>query len=86
MQGRRIFPDSQGNYPYDQIDAGAYFYWPRGGCWMAVTPNGLATNLKGHTITEHEDKSITVGGSIAVNNGDGLTWHGWLDRGVWREC
>jgi hypothetical protein len=35
------------------------------------------------TITEHEDKTITVTPSIWFNSPTG--WHGFLERGVWRR-
>lgn len=41
-------------------------------------------------ITEHEDESITVSPSIDYKEYEGDTivhrWHGYLERGVWREC
>ncbi len=86
MQGTRIYPDAGGNYPFDKLDAGTYFYWPRGACWMGVTPNGLTAGLKSYTVVEHEDKTITVSPAIMVSGGEDKTWHGVLERGVWREC
>jgi hypothetical protein len=58
--------------------------------WMGVTPNGLHANLSAHDVTEHEDGTITVSPSILVTlpQGDAPTreWHGYLERGVWRQC
>jgi len=57
------------------------------GHWLCCTPNGHFGNLDGHTVTEHEDKTITVHPSILVSkSGGGSLWHGWLKRGVWTEC
>jgi hypothetical protein len=38
-----------------------------------------------HTIVEHEDGTITVSPSILVTGSHGKQWHGYLERGVWRE-
>lgn len=84
MQGKRIYTDAEGNYPYEQIEPGVYFFWE--GAWRAITPNGLSANLSAHEVKEELDKTITVGPSIAVNNGQDTTWHGFLEHGVWREC
>ena len=62
-------------------------YRLKGGRWLGVSPNGLLCNLAGHSVSEHEDGTITVSPSIAVNNGQGgSSWHGYLEHGVWREC
>lgn len=40
-----------------------------------------------HTVVEHEDGMITVVPSIKQEWGSGEeVWHGFLERGVWREC
>ena len=55
--------------------------------YFAKSPNGLLANLARHSITEHEDGTITVAPSILVRGGSGDgEWHGYLERGVWREC
>ena len=87
MQGRRIYPDkgdkfSPGDYGLEQ------------GEWHCRTPDpniGLGS-LVAHTVTEHEDGTITVTPSIVVSyperedgNG-GQSWHGWLRAGIWTEA
>lgn len=55
--------------------------------WV-VTPNGLGpARLEGWTLTEHEDGTITTSPSILAHpSSDTLPgWHGYLERGVWRE-
>lgn len=37
---------------------------------------------EGHQVTEHEDGTITVTPSIQCRV---CGWHGYLERGVWRE-
>ena len=43
-------------------------------------------SLKNHEIIEHEDRTITVSPSILVYGHDNKQWHGYLERGVWREA
>lgn len=67
-----------------------YIYQPgayghRGHRWWGKTPNGLLCNLEFHNVVEHEDGTITVTPSIQVTAGNGDTWHGWLEHGVWRD-
>lgn len=54
--------------------------------WYATTPNGLGGNLGSHKVVEHEDGTITVSPSILVTGAPDESWHGYLERGVWREC
>lgn len=55
---------------------------PRGaGVWYAMDPTGVAGAVVEHAVVEHEDKSITCSPSLVMPSG----WHGWLERGVWRE-
>lgn len=55
--------------------------------WMCCTPNGLAGNLRAHDVTEHEDGTISVSPSIlATPVGTNERWHGYLKRGIWKEC
>lgn len=44
-------------------------------------------DLSKHDVTEHEDGTLTVSPSILIGGqGTSLpTWHGYLERGVWRE-
>jgi hypothetical protein len=64
---------------------GDYYLYPEAG-WCGVSPNGHAVGLRNHDVAEHEDGTITVSPSILVH-GDGVqgAWHGFLERGVWRE-
>ncbi len=83
MMGRRVYPKSTERGVLDS-EAGDYFKGDDG-FWYAKTPNGLNANLSAHQIEEHEDKTVSVQPSILVNNSS-ATWHGFLTRGVWREC
>lgn len=53
--------------------------------WMVTTPNGLLGNLAGHTIIEHDDGTISASQSILVTGHD-RSYHGYLERGIWRSC
>lgn len=54
--------------------------------WRCRTPNGLGGNLTNHTVTEHDDGTITVDPSILCDWRNPETprrYHGFLRRGVW---
>lgn len=71
-----------GDYTVRQnADTGARVAW-------VVTPNGHGpAHLEGWTLTEHDDGTITTSPSILAHPaGPTLPgWHGFLERGVWRE-
>ena len=81
MMGRRL-PDGQ--HPVSPGD-----YSLVGGVWWAKVPaGGSAGSLENHTVTEHADRTITVSPSIlreAEAWRNVPQWHGYLERGVWRE-
>lgn len=78
MQGRRL-PDGTKNLSGVQHGD----YWKDAdGMWWAYAPRGSVGVLSDHTVTEHEDGTITVFPSILMPD----KWHGYLERGVWREC
>lgn len=57
------------------------------GVWVICCPNGLHGSLARHEVVEHEDGTITASPSILVTLAHrGLSYHGYLERGVWREC
>jgi hypothetical protein len=87
MIGRRV-PD--GTEPHE-YEPGDYGRWADG--WYARRPSDeprrLSGNLSQHDVTEHDDGTITVSPSILVTAkwaSVTQTWHGYLERGVWREC
>ena len=82
-QGRRVPDSSDGaGVVYARGDYGRI-----GGAWHACTPAGMLGNLSEHDIVEHEDGTITVSPSILLDSGrPERHWHGFLERGVWREC
>lgn len=64
------------------------------GLWYCRPPWEHASGCLGngtshHKVAEHEDGTITVSPSIliTVHLEKGMaTWHGFLERGVWRQC
>jgi hypothetical protein len=87
VQGTRLYEtEGEEDFLY-RIALSPCSYGEIKGHWYATTPNGLFGNLGSHTVVEHEDGTITVSPSILVQKRlDGLSWHGYLERGVWREC
>lgn len=101
MKGRRITWEEAENLA--NVQPGDYWHDPRHG-WYAACPmprddEGMIACLawlKNHTVTEHEDGTITVSPSIFCGGGyppsvptewaAKHTWHGWLERGEWRAA
>lgn len=56
------------------------------GRWYAFPPdeNMAVGNLGNHEVVEHEDGTITVSPSILIERWNGHSWHGFLERGIWR--
>lgn len=94
----RVYPDENGSL---RLKAGDYGK-DADGTWACRPPtkhfpglekqqHPLSGNLSGHQVTEHEDGTITVSPSILIqytwgNPPISVEWHGYLERGVWREC
>jgi hypothetical protein len=87
--GRRL-PDGakwHGNDP-DSAQPGDYGRVNHDGewVWRCRTPNGLGGLLSQHSVTEHDDGTITVEPSILVDwprEGAPRRYHGFLRGGVW---
>lgn len=83
-QGRRLPDGTTAFAPGDYGRVGEAL------AWYARAPRGHMGNLANHTVTEHEDGTITVSPSILItgggDEGEPAVWHGFLERGVWREC
>ena len=84
--GKRVFKSPH------SLDPGEYCF--DGDRWWAACPidrdsNGFIclANLKKHNVVENLDGTITVLPSILVSDTKGnQLWHGYLEKGVWREC
>lgn len=73
--------------PWD-LKPGEYFIQTQPGgarhIWC-MSPNGYGPmHLSTWTLTEHEDGTATVSPSIFCDPPNG--WHGFLQRGEWREA
>ena len=97
MQGRRVDadPNAQDGYPFPRLGPGEYGK-DTSGLWYCCAPRDtgdrftdflgcLGDGQSHHKVVEHEDGTITVSPSILITRHDG-SWHGFLERGVWREC
>lgn len=83
MIGRRV-PDRDPAGPDTIFEEGDYGRLST--TWIGCAPGGHLGNLSNHTVIEHEDGTITVSPSILISAGGIALWHGWLERGVWREA
>jgi hypothetical protein len=56
--------------------------------WMCCTPGHHIGDLSAHAVTEFADGTVTVAPSILVHAPGHADqgWHGYLERGRWREC
>ena len=87
-QGRRIYPDVAGVV---RLQApGDYGFVPAQGYWYVWIPRGLRPTRIKHNVVENDDATITVSPSILWDsscdpNHPESWWHGYLERGVWRE-
>jgi len=85
-QGRRVYPTVEAPVP---LDGPGTYGQDADGVWWAQAPIAGASGarISRHSITVHEDGTITASPSILMNFGRrGVTWHGYLEHGVWREC
>jgi len=81
-QGFYVHPPHPGDYgrleiTLEQVRGFVEQLW-----WNVWAPDGSSCSLNPeiHTVTEHQDGTITVTLSIVTS-----TWHGWLERGDWRS-
>lgn len=90
MEGKRAADVERPAESHPILNPGEYrrTFWAGEWHWECSTPTGLQGNLDAHDVTEHEDGTITVSPSILVDRtvaGGHEQWHGYLERGVWRE-
>lgn len=86
-QGRRVHDLEPHEYA-----PGDYGRWRD--MWFCRAPGDEAEhrftgNLSNHDVVEHDDGTITVSPSILISSrwaGEKRSWHGFLERGVWRSC
>ena len=81
MQGKRKYPGVDGEL---LLGDGEYGFSPKEG-WLVRPPGNHTGSVSKHTIVEHEDGTITVSPSILIDDGRNK-WHGYLEKGVWRQA
>lgn len=81
MNGTRVYPNEHGQLSLEEGEYGQ----GTDGVWYGRPPGNHMGNLSSHTVTEHEDGTITVSPSILIDDGRSK-WHGYLERGAWRQC
>lgn len=72
-----------------ELDVSSMCYWHTSDGWLLYIPGCGAGCLSAHKVTEHEDGTISVTPSILMdghNNGTRTQKHGYLTRGVWKDC
>jgi hypothetical protein len=77
MSGRRLGESSASR---TALAPGEYLR-DHDGTWWVRPPVGPAMPLTEHTVTEHDDGTITVEPWIIADG-----WLGWLERGVWQSA
>jgi hypothetical protein len=86
MQGKRFYPDDKRDFPNIR---GEYMK-QADGSWLLCLPTGIhaTINSKIWNITEHDDGTITVSPSIYTKSpaNNEYDWHGFLEKGIFREC
>jgi len=80
-QGHRLYPTDKDKI-FETMKLIDYFKLSSGE-FIICTPNNLIASIRNHTVIEHENGTISVSPSILIN-GTG-TWHGFLEKGIWRE-
>lgn len=79
-QAKRLYTPEGRLHP--DIEDDVICYWrDHVGMWWVYLPRGGAGYLENHTVTEHEDQTISVMPSIKLGKR-----HGFLERGIWREA
>ena len=90
MRAVRVYPNKEGlmDFPPDLVCFGK----DRDGLWWFKHPHTHGGVISKHQVVEHEDRTITVSPSIlqtkrgAMGGFNGATIHGYLERGIWRDC
>lgn len=97
MQGRRIPDEEDADFPLGEPGAYHLKRGLAGVNLLARLPNGAFVRISVKATgpdadgawgyEEHEDGTITINPSIWYRPGEGDTeWHGFLQRGIWREA
>jgi hypothetical protein len=74
---------------YEDLDETKYCYYKSNEVWYLYMPGCGLGSLANHQIVEHSDGTITASPSILTtghHDGKQVQKHGYLERGVWRDC
>lgn len=82
MIGKRVYFQG-GDDPLLKLEPGDYGC-DGDGLWFVCTPNGMLGCVQKHERIEHEDGTVTFSPSILVTDYSGKTYHGFLEKGIWR--
>lgn len=83
VEGKRVFLNEEGHLI---LGVGDYGKDADGVWWARVPAPGFSmATLTLHEIIEHDDHTITASPSILMEKGNGVSWHGYLVKGVWRQ-
>lgn len=91
MNGRRVYPNAEGWLP--NLEPGDYGKCTapeatgRNSWWQCRAPDGSSGCFDPsiHSITEHEDGTITVHPSIDFSKRKAGAYHGYLRAGEWSD-
>ena len=73
---------------FENLDEAEACYWKADGVWLLYLPGCGIGKLSAHTVTEHEDGTITATPSILMTghkDGTPAQKHGYLTRGEWSD-
>lgn len=76
----RIYPDKNGMLLFP-MKTSCYGKDTDGMWWFKHKDEHAGTLFGTHSVTEHEDGTISVSPSIV-----GIKIHGIVERGIWRDC
>lgn len=74
---------------FEDIDDSVFCYYQEEGIWYLHIPGCGLANLANHRVIEHDDNTISVSPSILTtghDSGKAVQRHGYLERGIWRDC
>ncbi len=73
----------------EAVDLHSVCYWKDENGWWVYLPRCGSGRISNHTVEEHPNGTITASPSILMtghDKGEPMQRHGYLTKGVWREC
>ncbi len=87
IEGKRIIQKAGADKL--ELKPGEYGFDIGLGLWVVKPPGCEHRRRIKQAVTEHEDRTITIEKSIVItefdDDGKQKRWHGYLEKGVWRE-